>query len=1352
MEKNPEQLLKQGHEIILSFLRKGREKLDEFVRGDKQQKVLLDHAINFGLSRDREIRKQLQKRFGAARSNKSKAKKRLNESLKGLCTHYSINPPIQLYFESSELRKRIIHFACCHSRVDAKASSYMSLNELKDMLDKASELLAEEMEQEDFVNVRDEVEPIIRELLKAEALKHLREKLRSKDENDYQPLELEYGVLYREDEESQSAFVDNLQNEFTHNRKWASFVISTLLKPFAVYILSSDVGTGKTTFLRYLQLQLLKKKGRVPLYIHASKIEKWDPENVADFAKHLAKCFYPTLKDKQVVSFFEYAFNQDKIFFLVDGLDQIRGVGTEYDLLIDKITELVHDNLIIASRPTAVTSQERNERITFLWLEPFGTDAQKRYFGEHYKRARELTTNAPDLVSIPMLAHMVRTLIEKKQDKNIKNRAELYRRFVNYVLREYEHEEVKLSREMVIATRSILEQISYDALAKENPLIQKITTAFCWERVKDSAVRIDDLSKYGLVNLIVERSTGVEDFLYFTHQSFQEFLAAVWAAKSKDRIRYILDEMWNPKWREVIKFMAGLLGEEFVMQICSQGRQDNCIHSRLLLAAECCGEVGETLRLERFLLDSLKKLSTEPPLEEDAIAAIGGLSIPEAGDYLLRVAQDSEKQDWPPSNDSKQFDPRLGNIGERAFSTLRSIGAKLSNNQKHRIIDLVVDSRQRKSKRAGVRPCETLETLASMAQLDTEHVNRLTELILFNEPPYYSCISIICNLSEKLVHRCTDKAFALLDSKNKERREAAYVFISGLGSKGKLCEERIEEIFDWIMSSIPETQKRALRLLRRIKSKRAVPAKYVDKVITMLENCDYEQISLASDVITWWASSHESPPFGFPSCRFLTRHVEGIAKLLANPDRKTRKVAVDILGKVIGNHSYRYAEKILAVLGEPDSGLELKCTALAALDKLGEKLSHKQKRSLVRPFAEMLVELLENKDWKLRRAAADALYYYRNDLPAKCSDKMIEICSKSEERMLDIPITNHLSAKQVQKIFTLLENEKGLIQKNAIDILFGQLKGMLIPYVDRIIKILHKDDATIIEGLLSLLGSLRNNLSSRHVELIIGFLDHKNPLLQASAYSCLTMLRDNFRQRNIEQLLAFFKHKWAATQHYIAELLLEIPERVPRGDVVEMIVLLGREECFLHSIWSILEKNLATEDYENMQMIVAIGSSDALTSRRPILRNALGQFPADEAERACQILGAVSITGRRTEHDVEEFVVKVVPRLSPDSMRELVLAYLKNSLSVTLSSAVGQIHIECLREYIGEFLSLIDQGDAQTVLYGLKVVRKLAEELKPDQIGRICKLLSRLDYIIRDEVYDFLRELYQSNKPLPQTR
>jgi hypothetical protein len=292
--------LRKGHRRIVQFLEQCRSVVDEYLAPNVKAQTLLQYAVDFGLNPAKVTSEDLRKDFGSGYSPKSKVKDALNELLMQFSKDHQITPPIQMYFVSSELHKQIIHFACCRNERKAKSFGYVSLEELEDTLIKAEQALAGRISRERLDRICEEIEPRVREILRKEALENLREKLKPKDENDYMPLELEYGVLDRKKEESQSAYVDNLQEEFAHNRKWKRFGTNELLKAFGIYILSSNVGTGKTMFLRHLQLQLLNKKDRVPIFIRASKIEEWEPENVGELARHLARGFYPELEEKSV--------------------------------------------------------------------------------------------------------------------------------------------------------------------------------------------------------------------------------------------------------------------------------------------------------------------------------------------------------------------------------------------------------------------------------------------------------------------------------------------------------------------------------------------------------------------------------------------------------------------------------------------------------------------------------------------------------------------------------------------------------------------------------------------------------------------------------------------------------------------------------------------------------------------------------------------------------------------------------------------------------------------------------------------------------------------------------------------
>ena len=145
MKESQEQLFEEGHRVIVAFLKEQKDALDIFIKGDRKQKFLLNHVINFGLNQAKEKREELKRKIGGVRSNISKTKNRLNKSLRQFCNSWQITPPIQLYFDSSALAKRIKHFGCCDNEGDIKAFLYVGLDKLSDMLDKAKIKISKEM-------------------------------------------------------------------------------------------------------------------------------------------------------------------------------------------------------------------------------------------------------------------------------------------------------------------------------------------------------------------------------------------------------------------------------------------------------------------------------------------------------------------------------------------------------------------------------------------------------------------------------------------------------------------------------------------------------------------------------------------------------------------------------------------------------------------------------------------------------------------------------------------------------------------------------------------------------------------------------------------------------------------------------------------------------------------------------------------------------------------------------------------------------------------------------------------------------------------------------------------------------
>jgi predicted NACHT family NTPase len=92
-------------------------------------------------------------------------------------------------------------------------------------------------------------------------------------------------------------------------------------------LLSVNAGGGKTTFLRYLQKNMIERKSYIPIFLNASDLEKWKIEDSKSLAKKISEIYKVNVPLREIINFFSHN-NGDNFILLLDGLDQIKGQGS----------------------------------------------------------------------------------------------------------------------------------------------------------------------------------------------------------------------------------------------------------------------------------------------------------------------------------------------------------------------------------------------------------------------------------------------------------------------------------------------------------------------------------------------------------------------------------------------------------------------------------------------------------------------------------------------------------------------------------------------------------------------------------------------------------------------------------------------------------------------------------------------------------------------------------------------------------------------------------------------------------------------------------------------------------------
>lgn len=1209
-----------------------------------------------------------------------------------------------------------------------------------------------------FDNVwKDEIKSRLLKKLEEEAHFYLSEKLKSR--NDYQPLDMEIGTVEEKSRQDGTTTEFEQASAYDHNRVWKSFDSESLLEPKGLYILSSDCGAGKTTYLRALQLEILQKPNFIPIFLNAREIEKWglEPNGISEFAVKLTNKLDLKLDKAKVTAFLEDAFKRRNTVLLVDGLDQIRGGAAEYEPLARKIIETIKANVIIASRPSAVVALEGQDDVSFLRLKPFSRSIQKRYFGEqHYKRARGLSVNCPDSIAIPMLAYMVRTLIEKGEDKDVKNRAGLYKKFIKHVLTEYRHGELQLPLGLRNEIRVNLQKIAYYGLNTKEKYIQRIPLEYYNKKLLQQklTMKADELTKSGLVNLIVESG----DCLYFTHQSFQEYLAAEWTKENTEAIEHILDRMWNPKWKETMKFLAGMLGEDFIRKIYSPGCRDNCIHSRLFLAAECCGEIGEPCELEKAVFNNLRELAFQTPFGEDTLVSLSHLNSPEAIDFLANMAMGVNR---PP--------PAPIRIREKPLPLIDRIVPMAQNKFLPRHIDSFISMLEAKK-----RACRDIAyILGKLAEsLTAEQMNRIVELECSYRTggPYDSVVNWY-HLAGKISSSQVDRIFELVNSENKNIKRRGLLVIEQLTRthsydsarqkrikfNGKfefdailpvdvsvpLLPRHIEALLNCAGTCCPDVDLEVCWILARLAGIGVLSSHHIDSLIRILKTNN----AVCRHMITKQAKVFAD--------RLSSSHLDYIINFMGDTNLSVQFDAGTFLGQLADRLSTKQVAKIVSWL-DSDSGVS-ELSALEILEKVKCRLSPEQ--------LDKIIDLLLSKEEWIVESAISALSPFVDDMTPKQVDRILSALNRidfdfkctwfleqdSNGVHFDdsyCPVPKELTEDQIEQICCLLRRPCHFIQKLGVGLLVNMGDALPKKHLKEIIDLLSYGDPYIVEMALYGLQLVYRKLSSRNISRIVGCLNSQDPKVSEAAAKCLIKAKGSLSSAHLVKLVDLLENRDKNVAYNALAVLAEIPQRVPEEALAKIIRILEHQEILKdpgivrHYIPSLVAKFANKFGPRHMEKLAIYVKKGTAPLKKAAIRTLTEMHEFVSTESFTEIIECLQDRHRPVKCEACRFLEKVSPRLMREHVERIVKIYERKPVNSVYKRMICNLPVKFLAEYIDLFIELLNHQKIETQREILDILTYLAGRIKADQIKHLEKMLYSPECHLRFRVYNFLKTTY----------
>lgn len=340
-------------------------------------------------------------------------------------------------------------------------------------------------------------------------------------------------------------------------------------------------GMGKTTFLRKVGLEALKRKrgsyehDKISVLLELKTFRTGEIDIEKAIAQEFAICGLP-----EYAQLTEKFLEQGKLLILLDGLDEVPN-----ERMTDMVTEIQNfvdrysNNYFITScRIAAYRNNFR--RFTDVAIADFDDEQIKNFITNWFQinpdRAKECLTrlnsgdyqSAKELTRTPLLLTLVCILYQRSGQFPI-NRSTLYERALRVLLEEWNAaKEIQISKlyKGLDTKRKelILSQIAFDNFREDQLFFSKRSVVKQIEKllpellpneqyVDGNHVLRDIEVQHGL---LVERA---ESIYSFSHLTIQEFLTAQHIDYEDIPLEEIVDKyLCHPRWREVFLLLAGL--------------------------------------------------------------------------------------------------------------------------------------------------------------------------------------------------------------------------------------------------------------------------------------------------------------------------------------------------------------------------------------------------------------------------------------------------------------------------------------------------------------------------------------------------------------------------------------------------------------------------------------------------------------------------------------------------------------------------------------------------------------------------------------------------------------------------
>ncbi len=373
-------------------------------------------------------------------------------------------------------------------------------------------------------------------------------------------------------------------------------------------------GIGKSTFLRKIGLEALRKHGQIqrdciPVLIELKELRDEAVDLKQKIAAEFATCGFP-----EAEAFTEASLAQGKLLVLLDGLDEVPTQNLNRVVEhIEKFVDAHSSNAFVASCRIAAYRGSHGtffKRFTDVTLAEFDDEQIEQFIRRWFRSALDLESGTADkywellqkdenkatkeLAQTPLLLTFL-CLVYDRQQILPTQRSTLYGQALDILLSEWSAQK-RLEHDPIYEgfhpglEKVLLAQIAYESFEQDQLFFLKDDIT---RRIGEFLADTLDAPKHldgAAVLRAIERQQGIlveraTDIYSFSHLTLQEYLTAFHIKEEGLETELIAQHLTDERWREVFLLVAGLMGNKainFLVAMEAASRTYVAQHSKII--------------------------------------------------------------------------------------------------------------------------------------------------------------------------------------------------------------------------------------------------------------------------------------------------------------------------------------------------------------------------------------------------------------------------------------------------------------------------------------------------------------------------------------------------------------------------------------------------------------------------------------------------------------------------------------------------------------------------------------------------------------------------------------------------